>query len=293
RLESLGVAYRWSEELVGVDGGARLGSGEVLPCDRVVLAVGHSARATYERLVAAGGATALKPFAIGARVGPPPPLLDAIQYGGAANPPRLPGAFYHATAEVEDRGCWSFCMCPGGWIVNSSTEPGRLATNGMSLKRRDSPFASSALVVTVAPTDVGPGPLAGVDFQRRRGGGAGRRGGGGFRAPAQRLTDFVAGRATASVGRSSYRPGIVGADLRGALPPFVVAALRRAVRAFDRTMKGFFTDEAQLVGVETRTSSPLRILRDPETLASPSHPSPYPGAQGAGRAGGRAAAGLR
>ncbi len=286
RLESLGVAYRWSEELAGIDGGARLRSGEVLPCDRLVLAVGHSARATYEWLVAAGVAIAPKPFAIGARVEHPQPLIDEIQYGDAAKHPRLPAAFYQLSAEVGDRGCWSFCMCPGGWIVNSATEPERLATNGMSLKRRDSPFANSALVVTVAPSDVGPGPLAGVAFQRRVEEAAFRLGGGGFRAPAQRLTDFVAGRATAAPGRSSYRPGIVGADLRGALPPFVVDAVRRAVRVFDRTMKGFFTGEAQLVGVETRTSSPLRILRDPDTLASPSHPVLYPCGEGAGYAGG-------
>jgi uncharacterized FAD-dependent dehydrogenase len=289
RLESLGVVYRWSEELVGVGeggGGALLRSGELLPATRVVLAVGHSARATYERLVAAGVATEVKPFAIGARVEHPQPLIDEIQYGAAAKHPRLPAAFYQLTAEVEERGCWSFCMCPGGWIVNSSTEPERLATNGMSLKRRDSPFANSALVVTVTPADVGPGPLAGLAFQRRVEEAAFRLGGGGFRAPAQRLTDFVAGRATTVTGRSSYRPGIVGADLRGALPPFVVDTLRRALRAFDRTMKGFYTGEAQLVGVETRTSSPLRILRDAETLASPSHPLLYPCGEGAGYAGG-------
>jgi hypothetical protein len=286
RLEDLGVAYRWSDELVGIDGGARLRSGDVLPADAIVLAVGHSARPTYEWLVAAGVATEPKPFAVGARVEHPQALIDEIQYGAAATHPLLPAAFYQLTAEAGERGCWSFCMCPGGWIVNSSTEAERLATNGMSLKRRDSPFANAALVVTVAPADVGAGPLAGVAFQRRIEEAAYRLGGGGYRAPAQRLTDFAAGRPTTIVGRSSYRPGIAGADLTGALPPFVASALRHALRAFDRTMKGFFTAEAQLVGVETRTSSPLRIVRDPDTLASPSHPSLYPCGEGAGYAGG-------
>jgi uncharacterized protein len=183
-------------------------------------------------------------------------------------------------------------MCPGGWIVNSSTEPGRLATNGMSLKRRDSPYANAALIVTVDEADVAPfarhpgDPLAGIAFQRAVEERAFALGGGGFRAPAQRLDDFIAGRPTTTAARSSYRPGVDGADLAEALPPSVVSALRAALPVFDRTMHGFVTTEAQLVGVETRTSSPLRLLRDEKTLESPSHPRLYPCGEGAGYAGG-------
>ena len=304
RLESLGVTYRWSDPLVDlvVDGaggrvrGARLASGDELPCDRLILAVGHSARATYEMLVGRGVAAVAKPFAVGARVEHPQPLVDRIQYGPDFGHPRLPAAFYHVTATVagggEDRGCYSFCMCPGGWIVNSSTEPARLATNGMSLKRRDSPYANAALVVGVSPSDYarwgrGPDdPLAGVAFQRDLEERAYRAGGGDFTAVAQRVTDLVAKRPTTTPLRSSYRPGVTGGDLADALPPFVVEALRRALPVFDRTMRGFLTEEAQLVGIETRTSSPLRLLRDEATLASPSHDRLYPCGEGAGYAGG-------
>jgi uncharacterized protein len=295
-LEGMGVVYRWSEPLVGIergsDGrvtGARLGSGEVLPCDRLILAVGHSARSTYEWLVAGGVAAVARPFAVGARVEHPQPLVDRIQYGAAHGHPSLPAAFYHVTAQVGARGIYSFCMCPGGWVVNSSTEPERLATNGMSLKRRDSPYANAALIVTVTPADVaafGDGPLAGVAFQRDLEERAFRLGGGGFRAPAQRLTDLAAGRGTTTAGRSSYRPGVVGADLRDALPAFVLDAIKGALPVFERTMRGFLTEEAQLVGVETRTSAPLRFLRDDKTLQSPSHPRFYPSGEGAGYAGG-------
>jgi uncharacterized protein len=296
-LVSLGVEYVWSDPLVDVAraGGrvraARLLSGVELPCDRLVLAVGHSARATYERLLAGGLAAVPKPFAIGARVEHPQALVDEIQYGPAFRHPRLPAAFYHVTATVraaeEERGVYSFCMCPGGWIVNSSTEPGRLATNGMSLKRRDSPYANAALVVAVTPRDLAPyagaGVLAGLALQRAVEERAYRDG---FVAPAQRLVDFLAGRATASPGRSSYRPGIAGADLAALLPPFVAEALRRALPVFERTMRGFVSAEAQLVGVETRTSAPLRLVRDERTLESPTHAGLYPCGEGAGYAGG-------
>jgi uncharacterized FAD-dependent dehydrogenase len=298
RLEGLGVVYRWSDPLVDlvVAGdavrGARLASGDALPCDRLILAVGHSARAIMELCVARGVALEPKPFAVGVRVEHPQPLIDEIQYGPAFRHPRLPAAFYHVTATVraadEDRGVWSFCMCPGGWIVNSSTEPGRLATNGMSLKRRDSPYANAALIVTVTPRDLaryGGGPLAGVALQRDLEERAFALGGGGFVAPAQRLVDLVARRGTAAPLRSSYRPGVAGADLAAALPPFVVEALRRAAPVFERTMRGFVSAEAQLVGVETRTSSPVRLARD-AGLQSPSHRGLYPCGEGAGYAGG-------
>ena len=297
-LEALGVAYRWSDPLVDLEveggrvGAARLASGAELPCDRLILAVGHSARGVYAWLVDKDVAVVPKPFAIGVRVEHPQPLIDRIQYGAAYQHPRLPAAFYHVTAQVAGRGVYSFCMCPGGWVVNSSTEVGRLATNGMSLKRRDSPYANAALIVTVDEADVTPfarhpgDPLAGIAFQRAVEERAFALGGGGFRAPAQRLDDFIAGRPTTQVLRSSYRPGVDGADLAEALPGSVVTALRAALPVFDRTMRGFVTSEAQLVGVETRTSSPLRLLRDERTLESPSHARLYPCGEGAGYAGG-------
>ena len=299
-LEARGASYVWSDgvtDLVQHGGrvvGVRCTSGREVIGDAVVLAVGHSARRLYERLHALGVALEAKSFAVGARVEHPQPLIDRIQYGRAHAHPRLPAAFYHVTATVPtpdagDRGVYSFCMCPGGWIVDSSTEPGALCVNGMSLSRRDSPFANAALVVTVDPRDYmgrfGDGPLAGLAFQRaieRRGF---ELGGGGFVAPAQRLTDFVARRPTGEPLRSSYRPRVVGGDVRAALPPFVGDALERALGRFQRTLPGFAGAEAQLVGVETRTSSPVRILRD-AALASPSHPGLYPAGEGAGYAGG-------
>ncbi len=309
RLEGLGVEYRWSDALedfsvdaAGRIGAARLRSGAELSCDALVLATGHSARAVYELCDARGVALVAKPFAVGTRLEHPQPLIDRIQYGRDFGHPRLPAAFYHVTANVpaggRERGVYSFCMCPGGWIVDSSTEPGRLATNGMSLKRRDSPYANAAMVVTVEPEDCAafarrPGdPLAGIAFQRHWEERAYVAGGGGFVAVAQRLDDFLAARATTVAGRSSYRPRVTGGTLDGTLPPFVLEALRRAVPAMDKTMRGFHTAEAQFVGIETRTSAPVRIVRDDATLASPSHPGLYPAAEGAGYAGGIVSAAL-
>jgi uncharacterized protein len=299
-LEARGATYVWSDgvvDLVTVDGrvvGVRCASGRELLADAVVLAVGHSARSIYEMLHARGVALEAKGFAVGARVEHSQPLIDRIQYGRAAGHPRLPAAFYHLTATTAttsggDRGVYSFCMCPGGWIVDSSTEQGGLCVNGMSLKRRDSPFANSALVVTVEPRDYlgqfGDGPLAGIALQRdieRRGFALG---GGGFVAPAQRLDDFVAKRPSTEALPSSYRPRVVPGDVRAALPAYAADALEKALFKFQRTMPGFLGHDAELVGVETRTSSPVRIVRD-AGLVSPSHPGLYPAGEGAGYAGG-------
>ncbi|HEY2747124.1 MAG TPA: hypothetical protein VGL86_21020 [Polyangia bacterium] len=299
-LEARGATYVWSDAVVdlvvagGRVAGVRCASGRELVGDAVVLAVGHSARAVYAMLHRRGVALEAKPFAVGARIEHPQPLVDRAQYGAAFGHPRLPAAFYHLTATVPtpdagDRGVYSFCMCPGGWIVDSSTEEGALCVNGMSLKRRDSPFANAAIVVTVEPRDYlgrfGDGPLAGVELQRdieRRGFSAG---GGQFVAPAQRVADFLARRATTAPLGSSYRPRVAGGDLRAALPAFVGDALERALGRFGRTMSGFAGADAQFVGVETRTSSPVRIVRD-DALVSPSHPGLYPAGEGAGYAGG-------
>jgi uncharacterized FAD-dependent dehydrogenase len=294
-LEARGVRYLWSDPLVDLvtDGGrvrsAVLRSGAELPCDAVVLAVGHSARPVYELCVRRGVALVAKPFAVGARVEHPQPMIDRLQYGRAAGHPKLPAAFYHLTATADaggERGVYSFCMCPGGWVVASATEEGGLCVNGMSLKRRDSPFANAALVVSVEPRDFGDGPLAGVEFQRALERAAFTAGGDGYRAPAQRVSDFLAARATSSLRPSSYRPGVVEGRLDRLLPGFVVEGLRQGLRRFGRTMSGFDGADGQLVGVETRTSAPVRILRDPTSLESPSVAGLYPAGEGAGYAGG-------
>jgi uncharacterized FAD-dependent dehydrogenase len=306
-LEQLGVRYVWSDPVVdlllsaaGRTSGVRLRSGQELSASAVVLAVGHSARPIYELCARLGVAGEPKAFAVGARIEHPQPLIDEIQYGAWARHPRLPAAFYHLTAQIGRRGVYSFCMCPGGWIVPSATEPDGLVTNGMSLARRDSPFANAALVVTVDPGDFAAlqspasappaSPrhplLAGVELQRDLERAAYRLGGGNFRAPAQRLDDFLAGHPSRDVPRSSYRPGTLAGDVAAALPPAVADALRGAVRSWQSRMPAFVTREAVLVGVETRTSAPLRLLREARSLESPSHAGLYPCGEGAGHAGG-------
>jgi hypothetical protein len=296
-LAQTGVTYVFDETVTDllVNGSGRLrgvacASGRELLADAVVLAMGHSARLLYEVLHRRGVALVHKPFSVGARVEHPQPLIDEIQYGRAASHPALPAAFYQVSATCAGRGVYSFCMCPGGFVVPSATEPEGLCTNGMSLKRRDSPLANAALVVTVTPADFsfcGAGaddPLAGVAFQRtleRRAFAAGDS----YRAPAQRLTDFLAGRPSAEVLPSTYRPGVVPGDLRAVLPPFLVAPLAEAVHRFARSLPGFISPRAQLVGVETRTSAPVTVVRGAD-LASPSLPGLYPCGEGAGHAGG-------
>lgn len=257
----------------------------------VVLAVGHSARSVYELMLAHQVELCAKPFAIGARIEHPQPLINRIQYGRAADHPALPPAFYHVAAQSQGRGVYSFCMCPGGWVVPSSTEADGLCVNGMSLKRRDSPLANSALVVSVETADFAPyarfpgDPLAGMFLQRAVEQAAFAAGGGDYVAPATQLSDFLAGRPSAQVQSSTYRPRIIPGDLSAILPGFVGAALREACRSFARTLPGFLSTSAQLVGVETRTSAPVRIVRD-ASLQSPSLPGLYPSGEGAGYAGG-------
>jgi hypothetical protein len=300
-LEARGVRYIWSdpvEDLIIERGrvrAVRLRSGQELAADAVILAVGHSARPIYELCRRRDIPLRPKPFAVGTRIEHPQPLIDRIQYGRAAGHPRLPPAFYHVTANIpgpgtgpgSERGVYSFCMCPGGWVVAASTESDGLCVNGMSLKRRDSPLANSALVVTVNPEDFGHNDLlGGLAFQQRLERLAFAQGGGGFRAPAQRVTDFLAGRPTDTPLASTYRPGVVGGDLSALFPPPVTAALRDALRQFGRKLPGFASAEAQLVGVETRTSAPVRIERDPRSLQSPSVQGLFPCGEGAGYAGG-------
>ncbi len=300
-LAGLGVTYRFESEVSGVRierGGVRavkLRGGDEIAADVVVLAVGHSARAVYDWAHRQGLALERKAFAVGVRIEHPQSLINEIQYGRAAGHPALPPAYYDLTSRGGNRGVYSFCMCPGGWIVPAATESDGVVVNGMSLSKRDSPYANSGFVVAVDTGDVGPaavGPLGGVVFQRAIEQQAFRMGGGGFRAPAQRLADFLDRRPSTTVGPSSYRPGLEPASLDAVFPEFVVAALREGLRAVGQHMRRFLLPDALLVAAETRTSSPVRLLRDAVTLQSPGAAGLYPGGEGAGYAGGIVSAAL-
>jgi uncharacterized FAD-dependent dehydrogenase len=259
---------------------------EEFPCDHLILASGHSARDTYELLERRQVPLQRKPFAVGLRVEHPQELINRIQYGKAGCPD-LPAAEYAVTWNngVSGRSAYSFCMCPGGVVVGSASETGGVVTNGMSGQLRNSPFANSALVVNVREDDfAGAGPLAGIRFQRQWEQQAFKAGGGGYRAPAQNLLDFMRlpgkGRA-----QTSYRPGISETELDTVLPPFVIDTLREGILDFERRLRGFITAEATLIGIESRTSAPVRILRDASS-ESVGVKGLYPAGEGAGYAGG-------
>jgi uncharacterized FAD-dependent dehydrogenase len=273
--------------------GVRLADGRTLDSDRLVLAPGNSARELFELFAGRGWPIESKPFAVGFRAEHPQPLIDAIQYGGGQRHDRLPPADYKLADNPRlggpPRGVFSFCMCPGGVVVPTPTEPEMQCTNGMSNSSRSSPLANAGIVVAVSPEDFAAegfeGALAGLEWQRKWERAAYRLGGGGFKAPAQRLASWLAGKPGAAPGRSSYRPGLTHADLEPLYPPAVKAALRAGLRTFDKRMRGFVTDEAVLIGVETRTSAPCRLVRGAD-LQSPTLRGVYPCGEGAGYAGG-------
>jgi uncharacterized FAD-dependent dehydrogenase len=297
-LQGRGVELRFGTRLTGLATvGPRVAGGilderEELGCDSLVLAPGHSARDTYAMLQGAGVHLECKPFAVGLRVEHPAALINRIQYGSERHP-GLPAADYALTFNDPEtgRGIYSFCMCPGGEVVVAASEPEGVVVNGMSFLQRAGERSNSALVVSVRPQDFGGSddPLAGVHFQRRWETAAFRAGGADYRAPAQNLLAFL-GRGRGPL-VTSCRPGVREADLGEVLPGFVVQGLRRALPRFDRRMHGFVTGEATLIGVETRTSAPLRILRG-EAGESSSHPGLYPAGEGAGYAGGIMSAAL-
>jgi uncharacterized FAD-dependent dehydrogenase len=297
RLKALGVDLRYETRLTGLDvsagrvTGGILNDTESLPCQSLVLAPGHSARDTYRMLAERGVALEPKEFAAGVRVEHPRVLIDRIQYG-PRYPRDVPAADYalrYNDAE-SGRGVYSFCMCPGGEVINAASEADGLVVNGMSRADRNSPWSNSALVVTVRPTDwATDGVLGGVEFQRRIEQAAFRAGGGGFAAPVQNLMTF-SGRGKGAC-RSSCRPGSRETDLAEVLPGFITNSLRQALPHFDRQLRGFLTAEAVLTGVETRTSAPLRIVRN-ERGESVSHPGLFPTGEGAGYAGGIMSAAL-
>jgi len=306
RLEAAGVQFRFGTRVtdldVAPDGRARgvhTSDGPDIGGGEVVVATGHSARDVFEWLQRAGVTLEAKPFALGVRIEHPQPLINSIQYGRSAGHQRLPAASYRLATQVDERGVFSFCMCPGGWIVPAATEADGLVVNGMSLKRRDSPYANSGMVVAVELDDLEAagyrGPLAGIDLQRRIEQSAFRAGGGTQAAPATRLTDFLAGRGSTMVGDTSYLPGLVAGDLAEVLDGAGLSIARRlagGLEAFGRRLRGYRSDEALLVGVETRTSCPVRVPRGKESLASPDIDNLYPCGEGAGYAGGIVSAAL-
>jgi len=280
--------------------GVVLADGSEVRGRAVVLATGHSARDVHAMLVAANVRLEAKPFAMGVRIEHPQPLIDRIQYGKFAGHPKLRAAAYRLAYTPSDhRGAFSFCMCPGGWIVPASTEQDGLVVNGMSLSRRDSPYANSGLVVSIELADLErlglATPLGGVELQRRLEQAAALAGGGALRAPATRATDFAKGRGSSTVPATSYQPGLAAGNIAEVLDATgipLAARLREALPVFDRQMRGYLTAEAVLVGVESRTSSPVRVPRDATTLQSPDIAHLYPCGEGAGYAGGIVSAAL-
>jgi uncharacterized FAD-dependent dehydrogenase len=276
--------------------GVRLANGDELVGRAVVVAAGHSARDVHAMLARAGVPLEAKAFAMGVRIEHPQPLIDRAQYGRSAGHPRLPAAAYRLAFTPSDRrGAFSFCMCPGGWIVPAATESDGIVVNGMSLSRRDSPFANSGLVVSIEPHEFGGDPARGVALQRALEQAAARAGGGALRAPATRATDFVRGRGSSSVPHSSYEPGLAAGDVAEVLAATglpLAERLREALGVFDGQIRGYVSEDAVLVGVESRTSSPVRVPRDASTLESPALPGLYPCGEGAGYAGGIVSAAL-
>jgi uncharacterized protein len=297
-IEALGGEFRFNsrvEDLEIEDGqlhGVVLADGTRIAGDHVVLAVGHSARDTFAMLHARGVYIEPKPFSIGLRIEHPQSLIDRCRFGAQAGNPILGAADYKLVHHCANgRSVYSFCMCPGGTVVAAASEPGRLVTNGMSQYSRNERNANAAIVVGVTPGDF-PGaaaanPLAGIEFQRHWEEAAFQAGGGDYSAPAQRVGDFLAGRPSSGPGTvvPSYTPGVRWTDLSGCLPDYAVAAIREALPAFDRQIPGFAMDDAVLTGVETRTSSPIRIRRgdDHQSLNTRGL---YPAGEGAGYAGG-------
>ena len=263
----------------------------------VVLATGHSARDIYELLHRKGVRLEAKAFAMGVRIEHPQALIDSIQYHCETRGEYLPAAAYSLVSQENGRGVYSFCMCPGGFIVPAMTDAAQSVVNGMSPSGRTSPYANSGLVTEVRPADFEHlraewGELAGLKFQQQFEELARRHGGDRQIAPAQRVADFVAGRASASLARTSYIPGIVPSRLDRWMPGFIAQGLRQGLATFGRRMRGFVTNEAVVVGVESRTSSPVRIPRDPATRMHPEAAGLFPAGEGAGYAGGIISAAL-
>jgi uncharacterized FAD-dependent dehydrogenase len=307
-IESLGGEIRFSQRVDDLlidtdrDGtrhvrGVTLDSGEQLRADHVVLALGHSARDTFAMLHARGVFLEAKPFSIGFRIEHPQSLIDTARFGPQAGHPLLGAADYKLVHHCRNgRSVYSFCMCPGGTVVAAASEPGRVVTNGMSQYSRNERNANAAIVCGITPEDYAPygeGPLAGIELQRHWEARAFELGGGEYEAPGQLVGDFLKGRASGEFGTvlPSYKPGVCLGDLAPSLPDYAIAAIREALPAFDRQIRGFAMHDAVLTGVETRTSSPVRITRG-EDGHSLNTRGLFPAGEGAGYAGGILSAGV-
>ncbi|ALN89105.1 NAD(P)/FAD-dependent oxidoreductase [Lysobacter gummosus] len=298
-IESLGGEIRFSQRVEDVlieDGqlrGVTLADGAQLRADHVVFAVGHSARDTFKMLHERGVFMEAKPFSIGFRIEHPQSLIDAARFGPQAGHEILGAADYKLVHHCRNgRSVYSFCMCPGGTVVAAASEPGRVVTNGMSQYSRNERNANAAIVVGITPDDFKPfddsgSPLAGIALQRHWEAQAFALGGGEYEAPGQRVGDFLAGRASTALGavQPSYTPGVRLSDLSASLPDYAIAAIREALPAFDKQIKGFAMADAMLTGVETRTSSPLRITRGTDGHSLNTR-GLFPAGEGAGYAGG-------
>ena len=256
----------------------------------IILATGHSARDIYDICRNRGVELEMKPFAMGVRVEHPQELIDTIQYHGNSRGDYLPAASYSVAKQVNGRGVYSFCMCPGGFIVPSATTQEEVVVNGMSPSARNSPYANSGIVVEIRPEDLirysSYSEMAGVEFQKEVEREAWKNGGHTQRAPAQRLADFVAGETSGSLPKVSYFPGVTSSPLHNWLPKAIGRRLRDGLRLFGQLMNGYLTNEAVVLGVESRTSSPVRIPRDPQKLNHIRIPGLYPCGEGSGYAGG-------
>jgi uncharacterized FAD-dependent dehydrogenase len=302
----LGGEIRFEQKVVSIrrqldqDGNRRvtgltLASGEDLSSNHIVLAVGHSARDTFQMLYDEGVCIEAKPFSIGLRIEHPQSVIDRARFGEQAGHPLLGAAEYKLVHHCRNgRSVYSFCMCPGGTVVAATSEEGRVVTNGMSQYSRNERNANAAIVVGITPEQDYPDhPLAGIDLQRRLEALAYQLGGGNYNAPAQLVGDFLAGKPSTELASvtPSYQPGITLGDLALALPAFAVAAIREAIPAFDRKIRGFAMNDAVLTGVETRTSSPVCIRRG-DNCQSINTRGLYPAGEGAGYAGGILSAGI-
>ncbi|KPW92560.1 hypothetical protein ALP58_04579 [Pseudomonas savastanoi] len=301
QIEALGGEVRFQQRVTDLmieDGqllGVQLDSGEQIESRHVILALGHSARDTFRMLHGRGVFMEAKPFSVGFRIEHPQSLIDRARLGKYAGHPKLGAADYKLVHHASNgRSVYSFCMCPGGTVVAATSEPGRVVTNGMSQYSRNERNANSGIVVGISPEQDFPGsPLAGIELQERLESHAYLLGGSSYEAPAQLVGDFIAGRASTALGsvEPSYKPGVKLVDLADALPAFAIEAIREALPAFDKQIKGFSLHDAVLTGIETRTSAPLRITRGP-TQQSLNTKGLYPAGEGAGYAGGILSAGV-
>ncbi len=305
-IESLGGEYRFQSRVTDLDietqsdgtrhvRGVMLDDGTRIATNHVVLAIGHSSRDTFQMLQDRGVYIEAKPFSVGFRIEHPQSIIDVARFGKCAGNEILGAADYKLVHHASNgRDVYSFCMCPGGTVVAATSEENRVVTNGMSQYSRAERNANAGIVVGITAADYPGGPLEGITFQRKWESAAFVAGGGTYAAPTQRVGDFIAGKPSTHLGDviPSYKPSVTPTDLSSCLPDYAIAAIREAIPAFGRQIKGYDMADAVLTGVETRTSSPIRIKRDDETMQSLNTKGLFPAGEGAGYAGGILSAGV-